>query len=274
MAVFVAIDLLFISRDRAVVLAQLAALATLLEWTADRGQPRTFDYHNPMPGIWTKSDKVVLALAIVLGLVDRRSCRDIPRRRHRALSEPGAAGRFGCVRWQELAIVALPAFPTFIGRDYRSVVYNIWEWGYAKLSKPRADDTSPIDVAAVELSQPHLVEAEIKKLLPGAQGHDGHLCHWHCRLVGPGCVYQGIERRFVDPEQGRSSMDRGTMRLVNHRDTLADHAGGHPHELCRGGACRGWDHEQGRRCPGGLHHVARWADGRRTRTLGTHMRRC
>ena len=114
----------------------------------------------------------------------------------------------------------MPAFPTFLGRDYDQSSYNIWEWGYAKLSKLPADDSAPIDVAAVELSQPHLVEAEIKKLLPERKGTTD--------IYAIGIAGWSDQDVFIKELNGGLSilskslgMDRGTMRLVNHRDTLA-----------------------------------------------------
>src|SRR5262249_57812079 len=119
------------------------------------------------------------------------------------------------------AIVALPTFPTFVGRDYNPSSNNIWEWGYAKLFKPPpADDSAPIDAAAVELSQPHLVEAEIKKLLPERKGTTD--------IYAIGVAGWSDQDVFTKELDGGLSilnrslgMDRGTMRLVNHRDTLA-----------------------------------------------------
>ena len=101
MAVFVAIASLFISKDRAVVLAQqLAALVTLLEWMLIAASRVPLPVYNPLPGIWTELGKGVLVTTIVLvwwigavatvfrgagiGLIRARCC-----------------GPFGCVRWQE-----------------------------------------------------------------------------------------------------------------------------------------------------------------------------
>ena len=135
MAVFVAIASLFISKDRAVVLAQLAALATLLEWMLIAASRLPFPVYNPMPGIGLNRQGSPCHYHRA-GLVDRRRCRRIPRRRHRALSEP-VLRAFWLYAVAGAAIVALPAFPTFLGREYDQSSYNIWEWSYAKFSKFR-----------------------------------------------------------------------------------------------------------------------------------------
>lgn len=220
MAVFVAMVSLFISKDRAVVLAQLAALAALLEWMLIAASRVPYSIYNPMPGIWTESDKVVLAIIIVavwwIGAVAAifRGAGIGPYQSPvlRAFWLSAVAGA---------AIVALPAFPTFVGRDFNLSSYNVWEWGYAKLFKPPpADDSTPIDTATVELSQPHLVEAEIKKLLPERKGTTD--------IYAIGIAGWSDQDVFIKELNGGLSilsrslgMDRGTMRLVNHRDTLA-----------------------------------------------------
>lgn len=219
MAVFVAIGSLFISKDRAVVLAQLAALAALLEWTLIAASRVPSPIYNPMPGIWTESDKVVLAIIIVvvwwIGAVAA-----IFRGAGIGPYQSPVLRAFWLCAVAGAAIVALPAFPTFVGRDYNPSSNNIWEWGYAKLFKPPADDSTPIDVAAVELSQPHLVEAEIKKLLPERRGTTD--------IYAIGVAGWSDQDVFIKELNGGLSilsrslgMDRGTMRLVNHRDTLA-----------------------------------------------------
>jgi hypothetical protein len=66
MAVFVAVALLFVSQDRALVLAQLAGLTVLLEWMVIAAFRFPFQFPNLMPGFWTGADKRVLALLIVM----------------------------------------------------------------------------------------------------------------------------------------------------------------------------------------------------------------
>jgi len=218
MAVFVAVALLFVSRDRAIVLAQLAGLTVLLEWMVIAAFRFPFQFPNLMPGFWTGTDKLLLALLIVMvwwiGAVAAifRGCGIGPYQSpiFRAFWLFVVAG---------LAVVALPAFPTFVGTDFKLSSYNVWEWGYTKFFKPDADEAPPIDVAAVELSQPHLLEAEMKKLLPERKGmtdiYAVGIAGWSSRNV------------FIKELDGGLSalnrslgLDRGTIRLVNHRDTL------------------------------------------------------
>jgi Peptidase C13 family len=218
MAVFVAVALLFVSRDRAVVLALLAGLTVLLEWMAIAAVRLPFQFPNLMPGFWTGSDKMVLALLIVMawwiGAVAAifRSSGIGPYQSpiFRAFWLSVLAG---------MAIVVLPAFPTFVGGDFKLSSYNVWEWGYAKFFKPDADEAPPIDAAAVELSQPHLLEAEMKKLLPERKGTTD--------IYAIGIAGWSAQDVFIKELNGGLSalnrslgMDRGAIRLINHRDTL------------------------------------------------------
>ena len=80
-------------KDRAVVLAQLAGAGYASGMDADRGQPRTvacISIRCRVSGLI--GTRAVLVTTHRAGMVDRRGCHRIPRRRHRALSEPGAAG--------------------------------------------------------------------------------------------------------------------------------------------------------------------------------------
>jgi hypothetical protein len=94
-----------------------------------------------------------------------------------------------------------------------------WEWGYTKFFKPDADEAPPIDVASVELSQPHLLEAEMKKLLPERKGMTD--------IYAVGIAGWSSQNVFIKELDGGLSalnrslgMDRGAIRLINHRDTL------------------------------------------------------
>jgi hypothetical protein len=115
--------------------------------------------------------------------------------------------------------MALPAYPTFIGGDFRLSSYNVWEWGRAKFSKSSDVELPPVDVAAVELSQPHLLEAELKKLLPERKGTTD--------IYAIGIAGWSAQDVFIKEMNGglaalnRSlDTDRGAIRLVNHRNTL------------------------------------------------------
>jgi hypothetical protein len=218
MAVFVAVALLFVSQDRALVLAQLAGLTVLLEWMVIAAFRFPFQFPNLMPGFWTGADKRVLALLIVMvwwiGAVAAifRGSGIGPYQSpiFRAFWLSVVAG---------LAVVALPAFPTFVGADFKLSSYNVWEWGYTKFFKPDADEAPPIDVASVELSQPHLLEAEMKKLLPERKGTTD--------IYAVGIAGWSSQNVFIKELDGGLSalnrslgLDRGAIRLVNHRDTL------------------------------------------------------
>jgi hypothetical protein len=218
MAVFVAVALLFVSRDRAIVLAQLAGLTVLLEWMVIAAVRFPFQFPNLMPGFWTGTDKLVLVLLIVMAwwigavaaIFQGSGISPYQSPVFRAFWLSVVAG---------VAVVALPAFPTFVGSDFKLSSYNVWEWGSAKFFKPDADDAPPIDTAAVELSQPHLLEAEMKKLLPERKGTTD--------IYAIGIAGWSSQNVFIKELNGGLSalnrslgLDRGAVRLVNHRDTL------------------------------------------------------
>jgi hypothetical protein len=218
MAVFVAVALLFVSRDRAIVLAQLAGLTVLLEWMVIAAYRFPFQFPNLMPGFWTGTDKLVLALLIVMawwiGAVAA-----IFRGAGIGPYQSPIFRAFWLSVLAAMAVVALPAFPTFVGSDFKLSSYNVWEWGYAKLFKPEADDAPPIDVASVELSQPLLLEAEMKKFLPERKGMTD--------IYAVGIAGWSSQNVFIKELEGGLSalnrslgLDRGAIRLVNHRDTL------------------------------------------------------
>ncbi|UPJ47048.1 hypothetical protein IVB30_27610 [Bradyrhizobium sp. 200] len=220
MAIFVAVALLFVSRDRAIVLAQLAGLTVLLEWMAIAAVrfPFQFQFPNLMPGFWTGTDKLVLAVLIVMawwiGAVAA-----IFRGAGISPYQSPIFRAFWLSVVAAMAIAALPAFPTFVGSDFKLSSYNVWEWGHAKFFKPDADEAPPIDVAAVELSQPRLLEAEMKKLLPERKGMTD--------IYAIGIAGWSSQDVFIKELNGGLSalnrsldLDRGAIRLVNHRDTL------------------------------------------------------
>jgi len=169
MAVFVAVTLLFVSQDRATVLARLACLIVLLEWTVIAASRLPFEFRSLVPEMWTASDKVIFVWLIVMvwwigavvAILRGAGVGPYQSPVFRAFWLSVVAGA---------AVMALPAYPTFIGGDFRLSSYNVWEWGRAKFSKSSDVELPPVDVAAVELSQPHLLEAQLKKLLPERKG--------------------------------------------------------------------------------------------------------
>lgn len=218
MAAFVAIASLFISKDRTAVLAQLAALVVLLEWLLIAAGQISTPIYNPMPGIWTESDKVVLAF-LVVAVWSIGAVATIFRNAGIGPYQSPILRAFWMCAVAGTVVIALPSFPAFLGPDTNQSSYNIWEWGYAKWFKPPADDSTPVDAAAVELTQPHLVEAEIRKLLPERKGVTD--------VYAIGVAGWSDQDVFIKELNGGMSvlsrslgMDRGSMRLINHRDTL------------------------------------------------------
>ena len=220
MAVFVAATLLFVSQDRAIVIARLACLVVLLEWTVIAASRLPFEFRSLVPEMWTASDKIIFAWLIVvvwwIGAVVA-----ILRGAGVGPYQSPVFRAFGLSVMAGVAVVALPAYPTFLGGDSTRASYNVYEWGYARFFKPpNAEvDLPPVDVAAVELSQPHLLEAELKKLLPERKGTTD--------IYAIGIAGWSAQDVFIKEMNGglaalnRSlDTDRGVIRLVNHRDTL------------------------------------------------------
>jgi hypothetical protein len=115
-----------------------------------------------------------------------------------------------------IAIARLPAFPTFVGGDFDLSSYNVWEWAYTKFDRAVPE----VDTAAIELSQPSLVEAEVKRLLPEQKGKADiyaiGIAGWSDQDVFIKELNGGLAA--LDKAMG---LDRGTVRLVNHADTIA-----------------------------------------------------
>ena len=126
---------------------------------------------------------------------------------------------FGIAVVSLLAVAAMPSFPTFAGRDFDLSTYNLWELASAKFRKGGEETTAEVDAAAMELSQPSLLEAEIKKLLPERKGTTD--------IYAIGIAGWSDQDVFTKELNGGLSvlktslgLDRGAIRLVNHRDTL------------------------------------------------------
>jgi len=209
-AVFTAVAMLFFLRARTSVLAQLLLLDALAFWFLVAVLHPPFALHDLMKGIMSIFFLIwwVGAVAAVL-----RSIAVSDRER------PLARG-IGFTVVSTLAIVALPAFPTFSGSDFDLSSYNVWEWGYTKFfTQPRADSERAVDAAAIELSQPYLLEAEIKKLLPERKGtmdiYAVGVAGWSTQDVFIKELNGGLEA--LNRSLG---IDGGTIRLINHRDAI------------------------------------------------------
>jgi hypothetical protein len=171
-----------------------------------------------MPGIWTGSDKVILA-AVILMVWWIGAVAAILRGAGIGQYESPIFRAFWLCVVSEIAVVALPAFPTFVGGDFNLASYNVWEWGYIKFAKSADENSAQIDAAALELSQPPLLEAEVKKLLPERKGTTD--------IYAIGIAGWSDQDVFVKELNGGLAvltgaigMDRGAIRLVNHRDTI------------------------------------------------------
>ena len=217
-AVYAVVALLFVSRVRTTVLARLLLLGALVEWLATAMTYLPFKPHGSIPSLWTGFDtKILVFLLLVTWWVG--AVVAVLRRAAVGQYESPTIRGMGFAIVSALAVAALPAFPTFSGSDFNLSSYNVWEWSYAKFFKPPVDDEIAVDAAAIELSQPLLLAAEIEKLLPERKGA--------MDIYGVGMAGWATQDVFIKELNGglaalnRSlGIDRGTIRLVNHRDTV------------------------------------------------------
>ncbi|WGD49916.1 C13 family peptidase [Bradyrhizobium sp. CB1650] len=218
MAVFVAVALLFVSRDRTRVVAQLAALTVLSEWLVIAAGRLPFQFHIFMPGVWTGADRVIFACLVVMVWWIGAVASILRAAGIGPYQSPVFRAFWLCVV-AGLAVVALPAFPTFVGSDFRLSSYNVWEWGYARLFKPADEDAPSIDLASVELAQPPLLEAEVKRLLPDRKGRTDVYAIGVAGWSGQDVFIKELNGGLVALDRSLG-LDRGVIRLANHRDTL------------------------------------------------------
>jgi hypothetical protein len=205
--------LLFVSRDRAVVLARFLAMSALVSWLAAvvvRYSP--FKPQDLPPGTWLLVILLFVTWWIGAAIAVLR-CAGVGR-----YQSPAIRG-VGIVVVSLLAVSAMPSFPTFAGRDFDLSTHNLWEIASAKFRKGDEGATAEVDAAAMELSQPSLLAAEIKKLLPERKGTTD--------IYAIGIAGWSDQDVFTKELNGGLSalsrslgLDRGAIRLVNHRDTL------------------------------------------------------
>jgi hypothetical protein len=212
-AVSAAVTLLFVSRDRAVVLARFLAMSALVSWLAAvvvRYSP--FKPQDLPPGTWLLVILLFVTWWIGAAIAVLRGA-GVGR-----YQSPAIRG-VGIVVVSLLAVSAMPSFPTFAGRDFDLSTHNLWEIASAKFRKGDEGATAEVDAAAMELSQPSLLAAEIKKLLPERKGTTD--------IYAVGIAGWSDHDVFTKELNGGLSalkrslgLDRGAIRLVNHRDTL------------------------------------------------------
>ena len=212
--VLVAVGLLFFSRNRTAVLSKLFALAVLAELLAIAvTRLPAFDL---MAGMWTATNSTVLSF--ILLLVWWIGAATAILRNTLGPYESPFLRALGLTVTSAIAIALLPAFPTFVGGDFDLSSYNLWEWTYAKFDRGDRKATPQVDTAAIELSQPSLVEAEVKRLLPEQKGK--------ADIYAIGIAGWSDQDVFIKELNGGLAaldkaigLDRGTVRLVNHADT-------------------------------------------------------
>jgi hypothetical protein len=212
--VLVAAGFLFFSRNRNLVIWKVFALAAFAELAviALTNLP-AFDL---MPVMWTAADSKILFF--ILLLVWWTGAAATILRNTLGPYESPLLRALGLTVTTAITIALLPAFPTFAGGDFDVSSYNLWEWTYAKFTKADRKAAPPIDAAAIELLQPSLLEAEVKRLLPEQKGtadiYAIGIAGWSDQDVFIKELNGGLAA--LDKAIG---LDRGTVRLVNRFDT-------------------------------------------------------
>jgi Peptidase C13 family len=218
-AVIAAIGLLFISQNRPAALAQMFAfeiLSTWIQFAASRlPKPESF---GPLQGLWSVRDTIILGLILYMVWWIGAVAAILRGGGSRPYESP-IIRAFGLCFASQLAIAALPSYPTFLDKDFDLSSYNAWEWAYAKFAaNPDSENAPDIDAATVELAQPALLEAEVRKLLPERKGtadiYAIGVAGWSEQDVFMKELNGGLNALA-----GALGMDRGTIRLVNHADT-------------------------------------------------------
>ena len=217
-AVCAAVTLLFVSRDRAVVLAQFLVLNALVDWVITAAVHVPFKFQISMAGMWTRADAVILVMLLLATWWIGAVVAILRGAGVGSYQSPAIRG-FGLAVVSLLAVAATPSFPTFVGNDFNLASYNVWEWASAKFRKGAEERTAEVDVATLELLQPSLLDAEMKKLLPERKGTTD--------IYAIGAAGWSDQDVFIKELNGGLSalnrslgLDRGAIRLVNHRDTL------------------------------------------------------
>ena len=210
----VAAGLLYFSRDRTAVFSKLLALAGFAELAVIAViRIPGFDLTS---GMWTAMDSTILSFVVLL--VWWVGCAAAILRGTLGPYQSPLLRALGFSVTAMIAIAVLPAFPTFVGRDVELSSYNLWEWTFAKFVGTDRSAAPQIDAAAIELSQPSLVEAEAKRLLPEQKGtadiYAIGIAGWSDQDVFVKELNGGLAA--LDKAIG---LDRGTVRLVNHADT-------------------------------------------------------
>ena len=216
-AVCAAVTLLFVSRDRAVVLAQFLVLNALVDWVIMAAVHFPFKFQISMAGMWTRADAVILVMLLLATWWIGAVVAILRGAGVGSYQSPAIRG-FGLAVVSLLAVAATPSFPTFVGNDFNLASYNVWEWASAKFRKGAEERTAEVDVATLELLQPSLLDAEMKKLLPERKGTTD--------IYAIGAAGWSDQDVFIKELNGGLSalnrslgLDRGAIRLVNHRDS-------------------------------------------------------
>lgn len=214
----VAVGTAYFSRHRTGVFSKLLALVVLAELVAFAAVRLLASEHpGVMAAMWAGIGAAVLFFVGLLvwwtGVITAIF------RGHGGCYRRPLLRAVGLTAISTMALAAMPALPVFVGGDTDPSSYNLWEWARAKFGKVDSEQTAPrIDAAAVELAQPMLIEAQIRKLLPERKGtadvYAIGIAGWSDQDVFIKELSGGLAA--LDKSIG---LDRGMVRLVNHADT-------------------------------------------------------
>lgn len=220
-AVLIAAAPWLISRHRDIALSQVLAACVVAELFAIAAtRVPTFDWLDVAPGIWTKLTATIATLVLGFVWFVGAAAAVLRGAGVRPYQSPFLRAVGFCVT-ATIAVAALPAYPTFIGRDFDLHTYNLWEFAFAKLrGNNNAVEAAPqVDVEAAELMQPALLDAEVAKLLPEQKGKADiyaiGMAGWSDQDVFIKELNGGLAAL-----EGSLGMNRGVVRLVNRVDTV------------------------------------------------------
>lgn len=216
-AVCAAITLLFAVRDRAVVLARFLVLHAFVSWLIMAAFQLPLKLPLATSGMWTRVDMVILVVLLLVVWWVGAVIAILRGAGVDAYQSPSIRG-FGLAVVSLVAVTALPTFPTFVGNNYNAATNNLWEWAATTFRKGE-DRVAEVDLATLELAQPSLLDTELKKLLPERKGtadiYAIGIAGWSDQDVFIKELNGGLSA--LDKSLG---LDRGAIRLVNHRDTI------------------------------------------------------
>lgn len=220
MSVLVILGLSYFSRNRTAAFSKLLALSMLTELAAIAvTQLPAFDR---LGAVFGRSTSLYVAIMLMVAMIIWWTGAVAALFRGTLVPYKRPVLRaIGFVAVSVMASVASPSFPVFVGGNTDRSSYNVWELAYANFYQtgPEPENASSIDVGAIELAQPSLLEAEVARLKPEHKDKSDiytiGIAGWADQNVFVKELDGGLAA--LDSAMG---LDRGVIRLVNHADTV------------------------------------------------------